>query len=376
MTRHFAFLFIGGPHHFMHMAPVAASLSRRENVRVTAYVSDQESAAELQTMLNQLGANSIDIKPLSISSWFDTLGNIIPKWKSWKLVRLLWWCKDIVSADAIVTAERTSTILKKLPGTTPPFYHIPHGAGDRAKGFEKRISLFDHVLVAGPKDRDRMIAEGLLPANQISVTGSVKLAGLRRLQKGKPKLFGNDRPVVLYNPHFDQSLASFDREARNVIDRLGDDERYNLIVAPHIRLFEEASETQKAEWQKLARPDQILIDLGSERSSDMTYTLGADIYLGDVSSQIYEFISNPRPAIFFNSHKVAWEGDENYRMWQLGDVVESSDDLIAALDRTAERHRHYRPLQEEAALRALGDPNRDGGEVAADILVSLLRART
>lgn len=360
----------------MHMAPVAASLSRRENVRVTAYVSDQESAAELQTMLNQLGANSIDIKPLSISSWFDTLGNIIPKWKSWKLVRLLWWCKDIVSADAIVTAERTSTILKKLPGTTPPFYHIPHGAGDRAKGFEKRISLFDHVLVAGPKDRDRMIAEGLLPANQISVTGSVKLAGLRRLQKGKPKLFGNDRPVVLYNPHFDQSLASFDREARNVIDRLGDDERYNLIVAPHIRLFEEASETQKAEWQKLARPDQILIDLGSERSSDMTYTLGADIYLGDVSSQIYEFISNPRPAIFFNSHKVAWEGDENYRMWQLGDVVESSDDLIAALDRTAERHRHYRPLQEEAALRALGDPNRDGGEVAADILVSLLRART
>jgi hypothetical protein len=39
-------------------------------------------------------------------------------------------------------------------------------------------------------------------------------------------------------------------------------------------------------WHEAAN---ILIDTGSTRLVDMTYTLSADGYIGDVSSQIYEF---------------------------------------------------------------------------------------
>ena len=376
MPQHFAFLFIGGAHHFLHMAPAAASLSQRGDVTVTAYVAQQDDVAPLSDLLGRLGGEKVRIVPLDIPPFFNALGKLIPSWSSWKLIRLLWWSGAIRKADAIVTAERTSTILKRLPGRTPPIYHIPHGAGDRAKGFERRIALFDHVLVAGPKDRDRMIAEGLLISSQVSVTGSIKLSGIRRLQQERPRFFDNDRPVVLYNPHFDQLLASWDNQGRDLIERITQDGRYNLIVAPHVRLFETASDAEKAPWLTLAKADQILIDLGSERSSDMSYTRAADIYLGDVSSQIYEFLSEPRPAIFVNAHDVPWEDDENYRMWHFGDVVGSAGEIIPALDCAATRHAHYRPVQEEAVARALGNPDQDAGENATDILIQLVKQRS
>lgn len=373
MPKHFAFLFIGGAHHFLHMAPVAASLSARGDARVTAYVARADEVAPLSNLLLALGGENIDVVPLTLPAFFTALGKLVPSWSSWKVVRLLWWRTALEKADAIITAERTSTLLKRLPGHMPPLYHIPHGAGDRAKGFEPRIALFDHVLVAGPKDRDRMIAEGLVQPDQISATGSVKLSGIRRLHQERPRFFDNDRPVVLYNPHFDQSLASWDSEGRALIERIAQDGRYNLIVAPHVRLFEAASDTERAPWLALAKPDQIIVDLGSERSSDMSYTRAADIYVGDVSSQIYEFLSEPRPAIFVNAHGVDWETDDNYRMWHFGDVIGHGDEIIPALDKAVSRHAHYRPIQEDAVARALGDPNQDAGEKAADILMQLIK---
>ena len=42
-----AFLFIGGQHQFLHGVPVAAALSRRPDMGVTAYVNNREDAVAL-----------------------------------------------------------------------------------------------------------------------------------------------------------------------------------------------------------------------------------------------------------------------------------------------------------------------------------------
>ena len=47
--------------------------------------------------------------------------------------------------------------------------------------------------------------------------------------------------------------------------------------------------------KQLLRAPNLRFDPGSPASTDMTYTRAADIYLGDVSSQVYEFIAEPRP---------------------------------------------------------------------------------
>jgi CDP-glycerol glycerophosphotransferase (TagB/SpsB family) len=192
--------------------------------------------------------------------------------------------------------------------------HIPHGAGDRAKGFEPRLALFDHIIVAGPKDRLRMIAHGLVTPKHISVSGAIKVAACRRMQRDTAPLFNNDRKIILYNPHFDHRLASWQRFAAPLIDAIVADGRYNLIVAPHTRMFEMANDGERQKRHRRSIADRVIVDLGSERLNNMSYTLAADIYVGDVSSQVYEFLTAPKPCIFIDAHGAAWEDNPDYAM--------------------------------------------------------------
>jgi hypothetical protein len=117
----------------------------------------------------------------------------------------------------------------------------------------------------------------------------------------------------------------------------------------------------------------ILIDAGSDRSIDSSYVSAASIYIGDVSSQVYDFIAKPRPCVFLNAHGVDWRGDPNYVHWQLGDVVGDPADLMPAIAAASERHALYRERQEELASATLGDRSGSPSERAADAVLRFLR---
>jgi hypothetical protein len=86
----------------------------------------------------------------------------------------------------------------------------------------------------------------------------------------------------------------------------------------------------------------VWIDKGSAASSDMSYMLAADIYLGDASSQVYEFLLQPRPCIFLNGHQVDWHGDPFYFHWTLGQVVDDvPGQLGQALAQAARTHADF-----------------------------------
>ena len=93
----------------------------------------------------------------------------------------------------------------------------------------------------------------------------------------------------------------------------------------------------------------IHLDPGSENSVDMTYLNQADIYLGDVSSQIYEFIYRPRPCVFLNAHGVTdWRDNTYFRHWQAGEVIEDITQLGPALARAPQEHKDcYRQAQKD-----------------------------
>jgi len=180
---------------------------------------------------------------------------------------------------------------------------------------------------------------------------------MQRLAARRTALFRNDRPTVLYAPHFRPALSSWHRLGLEVIETFRQQNRYNLVVAPHIRLFHGVRREEIRRLQALAVPDQIIIDLESERLVDMTYTNGADIYLGDVSSQVYEFISTPRPCIFLNAHAVQWQDDPNYRFWNFGDVIDSPAEILAAADAAPARHALYVESQRTLLAESVGcDP--------------------
>lgn len=361
-----AVLFIGGMHQALHIAPVAVALAERSGVQVSAYVADADDAAALALLLQRLGAAPLRIIVMAVPGW---LSNMPGFRRISKVARLLLWSRKIRENDAILTAERSSTLIKRLPGRTPPMIHIPHGAGDRAKGFEPRLALFDHIIVAGPKDQRRMIGQGLVSEDCCTVSGAIKVAACRRMQRESAPLFNNDRPVILYNPHFDHSLGSWQGCADALIKAVVADGRCNLIVAPHIRMFEMASEAERALWNERAIAERVMIDLGSERLSDMSYTSAADIYIGDVSSQVYEFLTTPKPCLFIDAHGAAWRDNPDYAMWQFGEVCTDIDQVMDALAHAGARHGDYIEVQRRMVADALGDSGDRAAEVAAQQLV-------
>ena len=381
---------IGGQHQFLHFLPPVFALHERGAVQATIFVPRPADGAFVEELAARLGLSSPPVVVLRLPGPLDGAGPA-------KLARLLWWSRRLRSADAVLAAERTSTILRRLPTRPairpgerqPLFLHIPHGAGDRAQGFEKRIALFDHVLVAGRKDRDRVIDEGLLPPSRSHVIGPVKLAAIARMggasiggshiesgrieeaqgARERTRLFANDRPVILYNPHFHRRLGTFEQVAGRLIEAITRDGRYNLVVAPHVRLAHGWSRRRREAWEARSVPGRIVVDLGSPRSSDMTYTLGADLYIGDVSSQNYEFLAQPRPCLFIDrrAHDAegrGWRDDPDFAMWHFGPVVAPSADLVAAIDRTFASHASYREHQVRRTAQAFGDG--EGGHSADD----------
>lgn len=374
-VREVGFLFLGGRHQMLHIAPVAAALAEATGGRCAArlFVGSAEDGRALSEVLGSLGMRSAS-EQLRVPRVLEMLA---PAWSSTaplKAPRLIFNLRALRGVDALVVAERTSTILKRLPGRRPTLIHIPHGAGDGGKGFERRIKLFDYVITAGAKDRDRMVGEGLVAPERCFVSGYVKLGAIRRMRAGEqpPRLFASDRPIVLYNPHFNAELGSWRRFSRSVVSAILEETDANLVIAPHVRLRERLEREDQAWLRGIAQDPRILVDLGSPRSSDMTYTLAADVYLGDVSSQVYEFVHRPRPCVFLNATGRDQTGNPDFAFWRFGEVVNEPDQVGVAVARAKGRHAGFAEAQRTGALEALGPPDADPAARAAQIIGAIV----
>ncbi|MDB5736947.1 MAG: hypothetical protein JWO65_615, partial [Sphingomonas bacterium] len=122
------------------------------------------------------------------------------------------------SLDALVVAEKTSLLLKTHYGLQGlRLIHTRHGAGDRAIGFDKASAGFDHVLVSGPKVRERLIEDAGVPADRLSTVGYPKFDMMPENRIRLP-FEGNGKPTVLYNPHLSPHLSSWYRHGRAVLE--------------------------------------------------------------------------------------------------------------------------------------------------------------
>jgi len=355
MVHEVAFLAISQAHQFLHWLPAALRLAARDDVRVTVLVSTPDGGDFIRSYDPE---NRLRIEQLSAPS-LRRHGLFTPPLR-WPV--LLMNAKKIARYPVIVTTEVTSSLLYRLPGFRSRMIHLKHGAGDREGGYNPKHASFDLTLVNGPKDKQRLIERGLGNDDNIKVVGYGKFELIRPATE---RLFTHDRPVALYNPHFDEKVGTWIRHGREVVKAMEKIADWNFIVAPHVKLRRGPLVRTKA--------SNILIDRGSVRSIDMTYTQAADVYIGDASSQIYEFIRTPRPCIFLNLDRIDWPANPNYAHWHLGQVIESVEKLPAALARANELQPQFEEAQRKMSAASIEQSDVPASERQAQAILEFAR---
>ncbi|MXP26742.1 hypothetical protein GRI39_11920 [Altererythrobacter indicus] len=370
-------------HQVAHSLPIANALARSHpDIDVTVLVGGDVIEAEVQRLIGT--ASNLKMErlqmPGTVAHWVQRLsGSAIPAERYSFLERNL----DAFRAlDALVVPEKTSLLLKTRFGLKDlKLIHTRHGAGDRAIGFNKASGLFDFVLLSGPKVRDRLNANGLLKPGGHAIVGYPKFDLLR--DAPPPRIFDNDRPTVLYNPHPSPALSSWYRMGQDVLEYFARSVRYNLIFAPHVMLFAKRfnislsplSFSRVGEVPAHIRDcSHIHVDLGSQASVDMSYTRLADIYLGDASSQIYEFLSTPRPAVFLNPTHLKWQGNPDFSHWQSGPVVDDIGGMDQALQNALPLAPHWREAQEKLFAYTFDLGDTPSSERAAKAIADYMEA--
>lgn len=369
------FPYIAQPHQTLHSLPIAMEAAQRHSdVEVHIACATQQHLNYAQYLASFYPEAHVQFDLLSLPSLLrkqvETHGHTVLS----KIASLFFNRRYFSAFQSIVVPERTSLYLRRFGVRTPRLVWTRHGAGDRAVGFARDVRLFDYVLMAGRKLEKRLLADGSIRPGHYKTGVYAKFDMVRRLQPSRPRLFPNDRPTVLYNPHFSRTLSSWPRFGADVLDHFARQDRYNLVFAPHYRLFDTRRKEIEHLKQTYGHHEHMLIDTGSARSVDMTYTMGSDLYLGDVSSQVAEFLIKPRPCVFLNAHHVEWQDDPNYRFWTLGEVRDSADGIDKVIDRAFLTHDDFRNLQKDY-IRDTFDLTGDTptAPVGADAIVDYLR---
>ncbi|MXO90984.1 hypothetical protein [Pontixanthobacter aquaemixtae] len=349
-------------HQVAHTAPIISALQRQYPSITVEILSSSEAQTEAVKRHLDPALPEPKIHALKRSKALSFAEKLIGSAAPLGRIGFLTANRDLLgSYDALVVPETTTTLLKtKLGLTDTRLIHIPHGAGDRSICVSPDIAHFDFVMLPGEKTRARMLESRVVREGASAVVGYPKFDS--RTATGETPIFDNDRPTVFYNPHFDPKLSSWFKFGIPMLEYFANQDRYNLIVAPHVMLFRRkvlasvehrVMKIRKAIPDRFKSLDHIHIDEGSLNSVDMTYTRMADVYVGDVSSQVYEFIERPRPAIFLNSHDADWRNDESYFFWNFGPVVDDFADFEAALNLPAAEQAAYAKRQAEIFADAI-----------------------
>lgn len=249
----------------------------------------------------------------------------------------------IKKLDAFVFTDMTTgEVIKKIDPSINVIWAL-HGPVSTSHGYSVSTSNVDLILNPGPSTFDSFQGTSA----KLHKTGSIKLESImEKTAHNENSLFPNKNPTVVFNPHFNKNLGaqSWEVFGKQVLDHFNSRPQYNLIFAPHPNL----KKIFDLSFDNQSYGDNIIIDIDSKKLSNLFYEKHADIYLGDISSQVLEYIYlKPRPLIFLIDES-SLLSEETRKIHSLGSVinsVEEIDDLILK-----ELSEHKRLAQEKFVL--------------------------
>mgnify|MGYP006093495677 FL=1 len=367
-------------HQVPHIVPYAFKLSQLyseiEVTILTSTTEQKEFAKEIGARFPKHTCNFVDINAsLAFELMDPLLSQFIFMRKSAVLRKNIKLLSDF---DSLVVPEVTSLSLKKHNSfVKTKLVFTGHGAGDNQNigSFDSRLSEFSLCLLPGKKYAEGLRKRGFVTTENYAIAGYPKFEAVVPTNERKA-LFENKNPVIIYNPHHHPDYSSWPVLGERILDFFYTNKNYNLIFAPHVLLF-------KRKWgkgfklpRKYTNLDNIIIDEGSRRSIDMSYMNAADIYFGDCSSQVYEYLLKPRPCVFFDTLAREPNSEHPYSCWNFGLVTKTTDDLEGTIISALESHDKFSSIQREAFKHTFETTETSPSERGAHIIAEFTRKGT
>ncbi len=360
-------------HQVYHFVTIALALSKNHEVSILTYPGKHTLLRSLLNSLDGGNVNIIERPTMLFRAITDSL-------KGREKPRRGFWIKKnqnyiLSNFDAVIFTDYYHHYLLKARGSLkrPKFIKLPHGLPGRSYSYREDQKDFDFQLIYG-SFHERKLAEKNLLADHYAIMGLPKLDAIPSDKPNTP--FKDKKPIVLYTPHFAYPLSSWHDHGVKILEYFSSQDTYNLLFAPHINLFKKIKKSAEASEipKDFFNTPNIHIDLGSQKSVDMSYLRLADIYLGDISSQVYEFITSPRPCVFVNAKNVDYSEDLHFRFWQCGPVIQSVTELPNALKKSVSEFDQYKKIQKKLnAVNYYTEKGTTPSKRAADAITSYLK---
>ncbi|MFH2146274.1 MAG: CDP-glycerol glycerophosphotransferase family protein [Candidatus Omnitrophota bacterium] len=266
---------------------------------------------------------------------------------------------------AVVVTDYFDNVFRQLLIKTFWVY-VPHGLANREFAFEPHIKDYDLVILPGERDLKAM-QERIGPLSNCRVAGYSKLDYFHYHAVKALELFKEKRPVILYNPHFDEKLSSFFDKGMILLEQLSKSNKFNVIFMPHPDLSRKYPQIVR----KTAEFKNVL--LIERHRINLEYMAQADIYITDVSSSVFEWLYFDKPAIFFNTKRVDWEKSKYYSSWALGKVAEDVPQLLIMLDDALKYPEEFREIRREIFKNTFANRDKIVSKAIAEIIRDRIR---
>lgn len=374
-------------HQVAHLAPVAAAMAREHSeIETLVAYSGPSIKARIEGLIDPADASRIVWAPLELDGLIGKATGLFDRLlPASRLARLRVHQKLFAESDAVISTERTCLrVQERLGDKAPIFIRVPHGTGDRSVTFHPDHRRFDLSLVAGPKMAEQLKANGVDPA-RIRVTGYSKFERIDL--SAKPDYFNNGKPTFVYNPHFDPHLSSWYDAGPALLRWFAgkQGQAFNLIFAPHVMLFRKGMHVSPEYKIAKRRPDipaeafdadNILLDVDGPRLFDMSYMLSADGYIGDASSQLYEFLVRPRPVFLLDPNgALSEQGQEELPFLKTGPVAGNVSELAFSLSNWKQVGNSFRDAQEALIAHTFAPSDIPASSRAAQAIADAIRNR-
>lgn len=364
-----AFLFLGEMLLVPHLWPIVDALARMApDLKIDVWVSTSAHEALIGGWLQPAHRNVRMRRAPGFAQVPDGEAGRNPPLPA-KIPMLLRLAPHLARVSVVVCVEQTSLWLSRLAPWLSRFIFTAHGGGIPNYNTQGRLQSAYRLMFPTLRHLDEHVARGI-SADRVVETGYVK-AGFRPSLR-REAVFDSNKPILLFTPHWHKQRSSWWDWGREVVARLQDQDRFNVVIAPHQRLVEVDPKSEEY-LSSVAEAGHIHVDTGSFAMVDGSYTAMADLYLGDSSSQILEFLMRPRPCVFLDSPSITWRSTEAAGHWKCGETITDPGALWDALCRAPEKHADYRAYQEDLVRDEFGDVTGNAPQRAAEIVLSALK---